>query len=598
MWTQETGTVPLPHTPPSGIELRRIGDISSDGSVLVFHAFNSINGQWLPFTWDRVNGYQKLALEGAFGERPLLDLVSADGTTVVGLSDIIGNLEALFRWTREAGATEIPLPLGASSGFARDLTPDGSIIVGEASSGAFVWDERNGAQDLRSLLIQEHGFSESDLPTLHFATQISADAMTLTVATTNSTPAALSAIYLDKPLIAFDWPEWNVDSGGNWSQAGNWTMPVPDAAGAVAIFGDAITQPRTVSLDAPITLARIEFNNANAYTLAGAGTLTFDASYGGTRISVLSGNHTISAAVTLADNATIFVTPAASNLGITGALLANGKTLTKTGAGTLTLNNLRAAGLTIGAGTVAVAPNGTDAGTSVVGALTIAGGAAPTAKLDLSNNAAIINYAGTSPAATVRDQILSGRGGAGLGKTWNGQGITSSAAATVNATEPESRSLAYAENSSLPLGPYTTFGGQPVDNTSVLIAFSRTGDANLDGVVNDDDVTIVGAAYAPGVPQPSWALGDFDYNGFVDDDDVTLLGAFYDPTAAPLISATPSSNVTAVPEPGTWALLIAAIVVISLREMKHAASRGARGLRLSPFAPRKYALTRSASRIV
>jgi hypothetical protein len=89
----------------------------------------------------------------------------------------------------------------------------------------------------------------------------------------------------------------------------------------------------------------------------------------------------------------------------------------------------------------------------------------------------------------------------------------------------------------MPLGPYTTFHGAPVDDTSILIAFTRTGDANLDGAVNDDDVTIVGATYAPGVPQPSWALGDFDYNGFVDDDDVTLLGAFYDPSAAPLNSA-------------------------------------------------------------
>jgi hypothetical protein len=66
------------------------------------------------------------------------------------------------------------------------------------------------------------------------------------------------------------------------------------------------------------------------------------------------------------------------------------------------------------------------------------------------------------------------------------------------------------------------------------VRLTRTGDANLDGVVNDDDVTILGATYAPGVPQPHWALGDFDYNGFVDDDDVTLLGALYDPAAAPL----------------------------------------------------------------
>ena len=116
--------------------------------------------------------------------------------------------------------------------------------------------------------------------------------------------------------------------------------------------------------------------------------------------------------------------------------------------------------------------------------------------------------------------------------------------------------------------------------TSVLIAYTRTGDANLDGIVNDDDVTIVGAAYAPGVAQASWALGDFDYNGFVDDDDVTLLGVFYDPSAPPL--ATPAgatSEVAAVPEPHTmWLLLVGvggALAITGARRRKtssHAAS--------------------------
>jgi hypothetical protein len=120
--------------------------------------------------------------------------------------------------------------------------------------------------------------------------------------------------------------------------------------------------------------------------------------------------------------------------------------------------------------------------------------------------------------------------------------------------------LGYADNATLPLGAYTSFRGAAVDGTSILIAFTRTGDANLDGVVNDDDVTIVGAAYAPGVPQPSWALGDFDYNGFVDDDDVTLLGAFYNPSAPPMNSpAAPGANaVAAVPEPGSLLLSLSA----------------------------------------
>jgi hypothetical protein len=150
-------------------------------------------------------------------------------------------------------------------------------------------------------------------------------------------------------------------------------------------------------------------------------------------------------------------------------------------------------------------------------------------------------------------------------------GITSSAAATANILDPNSRSVGYGENSAMPLGPLTSFRGQPVDDTSILMAYTRTGDANLDGVVDDMDVTIVGATYAPGVPQPHWALGDFDYNGFVDDADVTLLGAFYDPSAEPLITPAPpsASSIAAVPEPRMvdliFAGLAAALVARALR---------------------------------
>jgi uncharacterized protein YjbI with pentapeptide repeats len=185
---------------------------------------------------------------------------------------------------------------------------------------------------------------------------------------------------------------------------------------------------------------------------------------------------------------------------------------------------------------------------------------APTATFDLTDNPAIIDYAGTSPAATVREKILTGRGGAGLAGKWTGTGITSSTAAEANRVQPDSHSLGYADNATMPLGPYTKFHGAPVDSTSVLVTYTRTGDANLDGVVNDDDVTIVGAAYAPRVPQASWALGDFDYNGFVDDDDVTLLGAFYDPSSAPLTVTVPwDASVETVPEPATAGLLLVAL---------------------------------------
>jgi subtilisin family serine protease/subtilisin-like proprotein convertase family protein/methionine-rich copper-binding protein CopC len=167
---------------------------------------------------------------------------------------------------------------------------------------------------------------------------------------------------------------------------------------------------------------------------------------------------------------------------------------------------------------------------SVITSLSLGAGAT----LDLASGALVVDYSGASPAATIREQILSGRGGVGMGATWDSPGITSSTAAAANQTAPESRSVGYAENALLPLGRYTEFRGVAVDDTAVLLAYTSTGDANLDGVVNDDDVTIVGATYAPGVTGAQWAFGDFDYNGFVDDDDVTLLGALYNPVADPL----------------------------------------------------------------
>ncbi|MEX2139458.1 MAG: hypothetical protein WD894_09365 [Pirellulales bacterium] len=350
---------------------------------------------------------------------------------------------------------------------------------------------------------------------------------------------------------------WDADGNGNWSSTENWRGGTPNGSSTTAIFGGAITQPRVVSVNVPMTVGRMDLNNAHGYTIAGPGSLTIATTDGPAEINVVKGNHTIGASLTLSADTIVTVArrdidpPNAGTLSLTGMAASTG-TLVKEGAGTLTINNVRASGLSVNWGAVTVAPNGTPAGTSVVRALTIN----ERAKLDLTDNGAVIDYTGASPVATIRQQIRNGRGGPGLGKTWNGQGITSSAAA---AADPESRSVAYAENSSLPLGPYTSFRGQPVDGTAVLITYTRTGDANLDGVVNDNDVTIVGATYLPGVPQPHWALGDFDYDGFIDEDDVTLLGVFYDPSAVPESQALTVGTATAVPEPASLLMLLLAL---------------------------------------
>jgi hypothetical protein len=356
-------------------------------------------------------------------------------------------------------------------------------------------------------------------------------------------------------------PTWNVDAAGNWTVATNWTGGVPNAVGVQAVFGDVITAPRTVTVDAPITAGRIDFDNTNTYTIAGTNAVSLSATSGNAEINVMRGSHVIDAPVTLASNLVVTVTPDNGSLTLGGAVTGATSSVTKAGPGTLTINQLQSGPLTISAGKVSIAADDTP-NTPVVTALSIAGGATPTATLDIANNAAVIDYTGDSPVATVRQQITSGRGGTTFGAPWNGPGINSSTVATVNAVDSESRSVAYAENGALPLGSYTEFRGQPVDASAILLAYTRTGDTNLDGVVNDDDVTIVSATYAPGFPQPDWTLGDFDYNGFVDDDDITLLGVFYDPTAQPLGAAPAISGVAAVPEPAAWSLVAAAILVV------------------------------------
>jgi autotransporter-associated beta strand protein len=354
---------------------------------------------------------------------------------------------------------------------------------------------------------------------------------------------------------------------------------------------------RNHTISAGLTLG----SNTDISTTGGTLTLTGQQNWGGRAANVSSGvlryaptaaaSGTAGASLSIGSNATVELagTASATSDGTNHVNVTNNGTLNIPtvsyavgdvgGAGTttvgvladvvvlppaLTVNHVRQGSLIIGNGSTVNTRTG--GGASVLSTLSIFGTpAAPLAEFDLNNNAAIINYTGASPIDTIRQQILASRGGAGLGATWGGLGISSSAAAAAVATDPESRSIGFAENATMPLGPYANFRGQPVDDTSILMAFTRTGDANLDGVVNDDDVTIVGATYAPGMPQPSWALGDFDFNGFVDDDDVTLLGVFYNPSAPPLAApAGTTSGVAAVPEPGSFVLSLLGLATISL----------------------------------
>jgi probable HAF family extracellular repeat protein len=87
---------------------------------------------------------------------------------------------------------------------------------------------------------------------------------------------------------------------------------------------------------------------------------------------------------------------------------------------------------------------------------------------------------------------------------------------------------------------------------AVLLTPAVSGDANLDGKVDINDLTIVLAHYnATGA---TWSAGDFVGDGRVDINDLTIVLANYNKTMGAAAAGAPS----AVPEPCTLALLLAA----------------------------------------
>jgi hypothetical protein len=336
--------------------------------------------------------------------------------------------------------------------------------------------------------------------------------------------------YSFAPAVAIS-SNWNVDSDGNWSVPGNWSAGVPNEAGATAVFGSIITAARTVTLDAPHTVGAVNFDNANSYTISGSSTLTLD---GNSSLKVLAGSHTIAAPIVLADDTTVDV--------------AAGQTLS--------VQHVRGAGLTVNTGTLRMITNGTanaPDGASKVTSLAIAGGAT----LNLTNNSMIVDYSGAVGTLVddVRQHLAAGR-------------LTSSAATTITG-------LGYADNAVL--SPVkTTFAGQSVDPSSLLIKFTYFGDSDLDG---DVDVADLGNLASSWQTANVWSGGDFDYNGSVDVNDLGLLATNWQagvgsPLGPDLAAALASFGLpaSAVPEPAMLGLL--ALLPWSLRRGGRRTRRG------------------------
>ena len=160
---------------------------------------------------------------------------------------------------------------------------------------------------------------------------------------------------------------WLNSTGGAWSTAANWNTSPLSAAGNGITFGTFLTTAGIVTLDTPFTLGRMTFNNANAYTLAGTGALTFDNGASPASITLSNGSHTVSVPMALTSSLTATVSPVSSTLLITAPISGSGA-LVKTGAGDLelTATNTYSGGTTLSQGNITVRQAGVTFGTGPI----------------------------------------------------------------------------------------------------------------------------------------------------------------------------------------------------------------------------------------
>lgn len=152
----------------------------------------------------------------------------------------------------------------------------------------------------------------------------------------------------------------------------------------------------------------------------------------------------------------------------------------------------------------------------------------PNARLDLANNAMVIDYSGASPYPDVAAAVKRGFDNG----TWNGRGIGSSFAVF------PSRTIGYAESSRIASTFPTTVNGVSVDSTAIVLRYTIAGDANLDRKVDFDDLLSLAQGY--GLPDRLYADGDTDFDNDVDFDDLLRLAQQYGTTLA--LDGTPRWN--------------------------------------------------------
>ena len=371
---------------------------------------------------------------------------------------------------------------------------------------------------------------------------------------------------------------------GNGSIAGGMVVLESNNAGGIDV-GVVAQNPgdNTVGLRGNIT------TNTKPFILRGEGI----GGLGGLRN--LSGNNTWGGSVFIQDLADAPGGPVTGTVGVDAGALSLARSVFITGGGTASTFTFRKVGpgqLNVGAeaftatrsngatssfqgsivgvnnlvvdqGRLAMSPSGAEGKhVSDVGSVTLNG----SSQLDLTNNALVVDYAsgGPSPYADLRNKVASGYAGG----AWTGPGIMTS---NGNASQ-FALGIAEATQANLTFTgtpPDAVFLGDVVDQSAVLVRFTRYGDANIDGTVNLADFNRLAANFGTGT---RWDQGDFDYNGLVNLADFNKLAANFGLSAAgPTVTPDDWARLgAAVPEPSALGLAAVAGAGLLRRRRRYA----------------------------
>jgi autotransporter-associated beta strand protein len=374
------------------------------------------------------------------------------------------------------------------------------------------------------------------------------------------------------------WHEW-FNNGSGWTFGHGASVDMLSNGGAIGwVFG---------SNAMPVSEPTLTWNNVGG---SGEG-MTWDSSSqnwnSGSSLAVYSdgsnvvfsdannGNYAVNLNSTVQPGSVV-VNNSSGNYTISGTGgIAGTASLTKMGSGSLTLStvNTYSGGTNVSGGTLIVGANkalpsnqvvtvtggnlqlASNIGGETISSLAISGGGT----LDLTNNHIIIDYGNSADEAAVDSTI---RGYINSGVLFSSQANSSYGVGWADGNDaPES-------------------GIVPVN--SVLVTYALYGDANLDGVVNGDDFTILAGNLGKSVS--GWDKADFNHDGLVSGDDFTDLVGNLGKAANNAAVAIPASDYAAidafaaangfmadVPEPGSFGLMAIAGLGILHRRHVHKA---------------------------